>query len=150
MGIWDRLASVIKSYITDESDKIFGKNSAKTHNDSDLNAAYEELDGFLMGREASASCADFSAAEKSGNEAEKQKKAWPVPDPVRQDFAELGLTPDATAEECKETYKRLLKIHHPDRHANHDENMKKATDKAARVNAAYGRLVVWFRLQNQI
>jgi DnaJ-domain-containing protein 1 len=145
MGIWDRLESVIKSYINDEREKIFGKNSAKSHNDPDLNAAYDELDDFLRGREAPS-----SSAEKSGNEAEKQKKARPVPDPVRQDFAELGLTPDATADECKEVYKRLLKIHHPDRHANHDENMKKATDKAARVNAAYDRLVVWFRLQNQI
>jgi hypothetical protein len=145
MGIWDRLGSVIKSYITDESEKVFGKNSAKRHNDPDLNAAYEELDDFLRGREASS-----SFAEKSGREAERQKKARPVPEEVRQDFAELGLTPDATAEECKETYKRLLKIHHPDRHTNHDENMKKATDKAARVNAAYDRLVVWFRVQNQI
>ena len=150
MGIWDRLASVIKSYITDESDKIFGKNSAKSHNDPDINAAYEELDDFLRDRKASSSFADFSAAEKSGNEAEKQKKARPVPEEIRRDFAELGLTPDATAEECKETYKKLLKIHHPDRHAKHDENMKKATDKSARVNAAYDRLVIWFRLQNQI
>jgi DnaJ-domain-containing protein 1 len=145
MGIWDRLESLIKSYISDESEKIFGKNSSKSHNDPDLNAAHEELDGFLRDRKASS-----SSAEKSGNEAEKQKKARPVPEEVRQDLAELGLTPDATAEECKETYKRLLKIHHPDRHANHDENMKKATDKAARVNAAYDRLVIWFRLQNQI
>jgi len=145
MGIWDRLASVIKSYISDESEKIFGKNSANSHNDPDLNAAYEELDGFLRDRKTPS-----SSAEKSGNEAEKQKKARPVPEEVRRDLAELGLTPDATAEECKETYKKLLKIHHPDRHANHDENMKKATDKSARVNAAYDRLVVWFRLQNQI
>jgi len=145
MGIWDRLGSVIKSYVNDERDKVFGKTGAKRHNDPDLNAAYEELDDFLKGKGASA---EFK--EKSGNSAEKQKKARPVPEEVRQDFAELGLTPDATAEECKETYKRLLKIHHPDRHVNHDENMKKATEKAARVNAAYDRLVVWFRLQNQI
>jgi len=145
MGIWDRLGSVIKSYVNDEREKVFGKTGARRHNDPDLNDAYEELDDFLRGKEASS-----SFTEKSGNEAEKQKKARPVPDPVRQDFAELGLTPDATAEECKETYKKLLKIHHPDRHAKHDENMKKATDKAARVNAAYDRLVVWFRLQNQL
>jgi DnaJ-domain-containing protein 1 len=142
MGIWDRLASVIKSYITDESDKLFG-NRSKWRSDPDLDTAYEELDDYLKGK-------DSREKTSSREEAEKQKKARPVPDPVRQDFAELGLTPDATAEECKETYKRLLKIHHPDRHANHDENMKKATDKSARVNAAYDRLVVWFRLQNQI
>jgi len=143
MGIWDRLGSVIKSYVNDEREKVFGKTGPKRHNDPDLNAAYEELDDFLSGKQASA-----SFAEKSRNEDEKQKKAKPVPEEIRQDFAELGLTPDATAEECKEAYKKLLKIHHPDRHTNHDENMKKATDKAARVNAAYDRLVIWFRVQN--
>jgi curved DNA-binding protein CbpA len=145
MGIWDRLGSVIKSYVNDEREKVFGKTGAKRHSDPDLNAAYEELDDFLRGKEASS-----SFAEKSGNEDEKQKKARPVPEEIRQDFAELGLTPDATAEECKEAYKKLLKIHHPDRHTNHDENMKKATDKAARVNAAYDRLVIWFRVQNKL
>jgi DnaJ-domain-containing protein 1 len=145
MGIWDRLGNVIKSYINDDSDRLFRKNSAKKRNDRDLNAAYEELDDFLRGKEAPS-----SFAGKSGRETEKQKKAKPVPEEIRQDFAELGLTPDATAEECKEAYKKLLKIHHPDRHAKHDENMKKATDRAARVNAAYDRLVIWFRIQNQV
>ena len=142
MGIWERLGSVIKSYITDESDKLFG-NRSKWRTDPDLDAAYEELDGYLKGKD--------SREKTSGREeAEKPKKARPVPEEIRQDFAELGLTPNATAEECKEAYKKLLKIHHPDRHAKHEGNMNKATEKAARVNAAYDRLVVWFRVQNQI
>jgi len=141
MGIWDRLGNVIKSYINDESDKLFG-NRSKWRSDPDLDAAYEELDGYLNGKD--------SREKTSGKEeAYKQKKASPVPEEIRQDFAELGLTPDATAEECKEAYKKLLKIHHPDRHANHDGNMKKATEKAARVNAAYDRLVIWFHIQNK-
>jgi len=44
MGIWDRLGNVIKSYVNDEREKVFGKTGAKRHNDPDLNAAYEELD----------------------------------------------------------------------------------------------------------
>ena len=142
MGIWDRLGSVIKSYINDESDKLFG-NRSKWRTDPDLHAAYEELDDYLDGKGNSKKSSD-------SKEAYNQKKPKQVPEEIRQDFAELGLTPDATAEECKEAYKKLLNIHHPDRHAKHDENMKKATDKAARVNAAYDRLVVWFRVQNQI
>jgi len=142
MGIWDRLGSVIKSYITDESDKLFGDRS-KRRSDPDLDAAYEELDGYLRGK-------DSKERATSHEETEKQKKTRPVPEEIRQDFAELGLTPDATAEECKDAYKKLLKIHHPDRHANHEGNMNKATDKSARVNAAYDRLVVWFRIQNQL
>jgi DnaJ-domain-containing protein 1 len=147
MGIWDRLGSVVKSYINDDSGRIFGKTGAKRHSDPDLNAAYEELDDYLKGRDGKDS---GRAGRPAGEERGKQKKAKPVPEEIRQDFAELGLEPDATAEECKEAYKKLLKTHHPDRHANHDENMKKATDKAARVNAAYDRLAIWFRIQAQL
>jgi DnaJ-class molecular chaperone len=142
MGIWERLGNVIKSYFTDESDKLFG-NHSKWRTDPDLDAAYEELDGYLKGK-------DSGGKTSNREEAEKQKKPRPVPEEIRKDFAELGLTSDATAEECKDAYKKLLKIHHPDRHANHEGNMNKATDKSARVNAAYDRLVVWFRVQNQI
>ena len=142
MGIWNRLGNVIKSYITDESDKLFG-NRSKWRSDPDLDSAYEELDDYLKGK-------DSRERAFGQEEAEKQKKPKPVPEGIKQDFAELGLTPDATAEECKDAYKKLLKIHHPDRHANHEGNMNKATDKSARVNAAYDRLVVWFRVQNQL
>jgi len=142
MGIWERLGNVIKSYFTDESDKLFG-NHSKWRSDPDLDTAYEELDDYLKGK-------DSRERASSREETEKQKKTRPVPEEIRQDFAELGLTPDATAEECKEAYKKLLKIHHPDRHANHEGNMNKATAKSARVNAAYDRIIVWFRLQNQL
>jgi curved DNA-binding protein CbpA len=45
--------------------------------------------------------------------------------------------------ECKAAYKKLLKLHHPDRHAGHTGNMKKATEKSARINAAYDRIEKW-------
>ena len=52
MGIWDRLESVIKSYINDHEDpKVFGKNRSQGH-DPDLDAAYEELDDFLNGKDS--------------------------------------------------------------------------------------------------
>jgi curved DNA-binding protein CbpA len=62
---------------------------------------------------------------------------------LRGDFAELGLPFDASEEDCKQAYKKLLKIHHPDRHAGHEGNMKKATEKSARINAAYDRIQRW-------
>jgi DnaJ-domain-containing protein 1 len=127
MGIWDRLGNVIKSHINDE-ERVF---TGRRHSDPDLNAAYEELDDYLNREKA---WKDFGGAE------EKRK----VPEELRQDFAELGLTPEAGAEQCKEAYKRLLKIHHPDRHAAHEGNAKKATEKSVRINAAYERLMKWF------
>ena len=141
MGIWDRLESVIKSYLNDGKDTVYTKSGAKGQGDPDLNAAYEELDDFLKGNDSK----DKSKIWDDEKEKATEKKR-PAPEEIRRDFAELGLTPEATAEECKEAYKKLLKIHHPDRHTNHEGNMKKATEKTARVNAAYDRLEAWFRI----
>jgi len=149
MGIWDRLESVIKSYfndgkLADGKETVFTGSGARRHGDPDFDAAYEELDDFLKGNDSK---------EKSkvwGDEKDRAaERKRPVPEEIRRDFAELGLTPEATPEECKEAYKKLLKIHHPDRHANHEGNLKKATEKTARVNAAYDRLEAWFRIQKR-
>ena len=133
MGIWDRLGNVLKSYINDGSERVFGESRPRYTADDDFNAAYEELDDFLKG-------------EKTGK---KHPKTFyggrPVPPGLKRDFTELGLLPGASEEECKEAYKKLLKIHHPDRHSGNQELMKKATEKTARINASYDRLVTWFK-----
>jgi len=66
-----------------------------------------------------------------------------LPEILRKDFAELGVAFGASADDCKVAYKKLLKIHHPDRHAGHPGNMKKATEKSARINAAYQKIEHW-------
>ena len=155
MGIWERLGNVIKSYLNDDDneEKIPGNRPAgerypRGRGDPDFDAAYEELDDFLGGKDAKSKDPD-SARENFENGQESWEKAGrkprPVPEEIRKAFEELGLTPEASAGECKEAYKKLLKIHHPDRHTKHDGNMKKATEKSARVNAAYERLMKWFR-----
>lgn len=155
MGIWDRLGNVIKSYINDEGEKVFGSRGSASsgRRDPDLDAAYEELDDFLGGKGGR----EFPDSEKGSGDKKKpgpeggasqdtdRRSAASPPEEIRRDFAELGLTPEATAEDCKEAYKKLLKVHHPDRHAKHDGNLKKATEKSARLNAAYDRLAEWFR-----
>jgi DnaJ-class molecular chaperone len=65
------------------------------------------------------------------------------PESLRSDFEELGLAFGASADACKAAYKKLLKLHHPDRHAGHEGNMRKATAKSARINAAYDRIERW-------
>ena len=138
MGILGRLGNVVKSYLNDETDSIFGKKGrgsqsrgGNTH-DSDLNAAYQELDDFLNGKDSD-----------SQRAAPKEPVRRRVPAEILADFAELGISPEASAQECKAAYKKLLKIHHPDRHAGNPEALKKATEKTTRVNAAYRRIEVW-------
>ena len=137
MGIFDRLGNVIKSYINYDDIRVFSKTASQRRFDPDLDAAYEELDDFLKN-------------EDGGGKPKVNEEKKPVPEEIKKAFAELGLTLEASAEDCKEAYKKLLKIHHPDHHANHPENMKKATEKTTRVNAAYERLMEWFRDKDSV
>jgi hypothetical protein len=72
-----------------------------------------------------------------------ERRGGTPPETLRRDFAELGLPLGASEEACKGAYKKLLKIHHPDRHAGHEGNIKKATEKSARLNAAFDRIQKW-------
>jgi DnaJ like chaperone protein len=59
-------------------------------------------------------------------------------------YAILGLEPTATAEEVRATHKRLAKELHPDRQIAAglpEEMIKVATEKLARVNEAYDRIM---------
>jgi DnaJ-domain-containing protein 1 len=141
MGIWDRLGSVLKSYINDGVDHLNKEKPFGRSHDDDYNAAYEELEGFLKGEKA-----DSGTEARPNADSRRQHRNRSVPSELKADFAELGLTPEATEEECKEAYKKLLKTHHPDRHSNNPELIKNATEKSARINAAYDRLEKWDKL----
>jgi len=144
MGIWDRLGNVIKSYINDSDNDVFKRRAHRSSSDPDLNAAFEELNDYLKGGDGGKKSAGDGDERKTGSGSAGERKK-PMPEELKKDFAELGLSPDASAEDCKAAYKKLLKLHHPDRHAGHEGNLKKATEKASRVNAAYDRLVKWFQ-----
>jgi hypothetical protein len=164
MGIFDRLEDLIKSYINDEDTRIFGKNGGRPPSgDPDVDAAFEELNEFLSGGGTSGGGAFRGAGRGAWGERRFPGGAWQespgaergpraggaaaglIPEEIRRDFAELGLEPGAPEEACKAAYKKLLKLHHPDRHAGRPENMKKATEKSARINAAYDRIEGWRR-----
>jgi DnaJ-domain-containing protein 1 len=148
MGFFDRIEHIIKSYLNDEDDAVFGRPAGKWRSsspDPDMEAAFEELNDFLSGGSGKKKTA-FGPGEHTGwGRAENFGAASAFPEALRQDFAELGLAPGASAEECKAAYKQLLKKHHPDHHAGHPGNMRKATEKSARLNAAYDRIERWRR-----
>jgi hypothetical protein len=170
MGIFDRLGDVIKSYLNDEDSRLFGSSSRReTYGDPDLEAAFEELNDYLgsgseqkAGKFSDPGAGDWGSAGnrreggnsrntggsfrgKEGNfrDAGRSARRGRIPESLRGDFEELGLPLGASSEDCKAAYKRLLKLHHPDRHAGHPGNMKKATEKSARINAAYDRIEKW-------
>ena len=151
MGIFDRLGSVINSYLNDFGDKTSYnfKPSNRFYNDPDLDAAYEELNDYLSGGKASSR---ESRSEKEWSEyfwQETEAKSGgkkPPPEELREDFEQLNVPFGADNETCKTAYKNLLKIHHPDRHVGHEGNYKKATEKSAKINAAWDRIEKWRRL----
>jgi DnaJ-domain-containing protein 1 len=136
MGVFDRLGDVIRSYINDLGPGPSG--------DPDLDAAFEELDDFLAGDKPRFEEEGY-ASQEGGADARRSGSAGPgtPPESLRRDFDELELPFGASAEECKKAYKQLLKLHHPDRHAGHEGNIRKATAKSARINAAYDRIEKW-------
>jgi DnaJ-domain-containing protein 1 len=137
VGIFDRLSDVIRSYLNDAgSDPSRRPSSGGRRVDPDLDAAYEELNDFLGGEKRRF---EPGTASPGGRDA---GRVMP-PESLRGDFAELGLDFGASPDACKAAYKKLLKLHHPDRHAGHEGNMKKATAKSARINAAYDRIERW-------
>ena len=142
MGIWDRLGNVIRSYLNEDDPFVRsarGNRASYGREDPDLNAAYEELNDYLKGEKK-------ETAKERAEEKRAEERVRPVPEEIRKDFEELGLTPDASAGECKAAYKKLLKLYHPDRHTGDPANLKKATEKSARLNAAYDRLIRWFSI----
>jgi DnaJ-domain-containing protein 1 len=142
MGIFDRLGDVLKSYLNGEDARIFGGGTGRT-GDADYDAAMDELDE-MLGKEKhnDASGASSSSGASSTSSGASSRRA--MPQEVAAAFAELGLAPSATFDECKAAYKKLLKIHHPDRHAGHAGNLKKATEKTSRLNAAFDKIEKWF------
>jgi DnaJ-domain-containing protein 1 len=141
MGIFERLGTLISSYLND--DDGFGPPGGNT-GDPDLRAAYDELDEFLTGDEVRTKGPGYTGKREDAGRADNRgRDAVPVPEDLRADFAELGVPFGAGEKACRDAYKKLLKLHHPDRHAGHAGNMKKATEKTARLNAAYDRIEKW-------
>ena len=146
MGILRRLETVIRSYINNgssPSSSVRSGNPNPYSADPDLNEAYEELDDLLYGKDKEQDD-PFDAKDHPSREQKKTNDEKPIPDEIKRDFAELGLSPDATLNECRKAYKKLLKIHHPDLHAGHEANSRKATMKMTAVNASYERLIDWY------
>ena len=142
MSIWSRLGNLINSYVNDLGGDFTQRQTDggfKSYNsDPDIDEAYEELNDFLN-----------QGQKRTGNTGETARQSARSsgvklpPEELRPDFECLGVSFGADAETCKAAYKKLLKIHHPDRHAGHEGNFKKATERSAKINAAWDRIEKW-------
>ena len=156
MGIFDRLGDVINSYFNDFSDKTNRGFSSPGGNfggsgDPDVDAAYEELNDFLNNKEPRTEnrrseyrwSDNTDNSTRSGASSSRSASSNMPPEELRSDFEKMEVPFGADEETCKAAYKKLMKIHHPDRHAGHEGNFKKATERSARINAAWDRIDKW-------
>jgi len=151
MGVWSRLGSVINSYLNDFGEQTSAR--LKTSGDPDFDEAYEELNDFLNRREPRAGAKGRNenvgrdtrqgTYQNPGAAGERSSGAKLPPEELRADFECLGVPFGADNDTCKAAYKKLLKIHHPDRHAGHEGNFRKATERSAKINAAWDRIEKW-------
>ena len=137
MSIWDRIGTVINSYFDDYGGNTYHR--YKSTGDPDFDAAYEELNDFLNNKnhQYEKKHPEYKNTDTTSNTSNLPPKE------LLFDFEKLGVPFGADEETCKVAYKNLMKIHHPDRHAGHEGNFKKATERSARINASWDRINKW-------
>lgn len=69
----------------------------------------------------------------------------PLDKQLHQWYANLELEPDASLDDVKASYKRLMKKYHPDKHADDPDRHKAATELAQSLTNAYQSLLDYHR-----
>ncbi len=59
---------------------------------------------------------------------------------MKDPYKVLGVSPTATDEEIKATYRSLARRYHPDNYANDEEGAKSASERMKEINAAYDEI----------
>ena len=85
---------------------------------------------------------------KESHEPKKGMRLVPVPRELMEDFLVLGLRPGEPLEECKNAWKRLVKMHHPDKHQGDDDEKRMAEQATINITRSYRRIRQWFESGN--
>ncbi len=126
--LFDRLGRLFRSW----SDK---PSEAYTE-DADQRAAEEELEAFLRGEPPRKSSSQGSKSYHHERPAREQPR--PVLDPkILAAYQVLGLTGQESWEAIDSAHKKLLRQHHPDRHASNPKAYQEATVTSQRLNEAF-------------
>lgn len=127
--IFDRFGNLLRSFLHDDESKRTGDTS---FSDPDLQDAWNELEDFLQGGDSTAN------ASKTPFTQHVETPAVPVE--LNADYALLKSKPGAPLAEVAKSYRQLLRIHHPDRHAADPAAFAKATEKTKSLTSAFRRI----------
>ena len=132
MDIFDRLGTLIRSYMVGESQtRPEGRTTGTA--DPDFTSAWEELDEFLHGKTE-------RVGRKTSGTHGRATQSGSVPAELEQDFRNLEVPVGAPFEQVRESYRRLIVVYHPDRYATNPRKHQLATEITKKLNYSYSRL----------
>jgi len=145
--IFERFERLFKSWTTQDVGSHSDRTGKKS-GDPDVDAAMDELDDFLSAARGNDQASERERARKRAEEEARNRTSARHPSTARDPrlaaaYEYLGLPFGTPLEEVKAKYKKLLLKHHPDRHAGHPENVRKATETSARINEAWRIIESW-------
>lgn len=140
MSLTKRLLQVARANLTDFKDALRRDELRSLLRDEELPDEAESVGG-KVGEQARVI---RDAAEDAWERAYEAAKNRTGIDPRlasevdrRKWYRTLELEPGATKDDVRKAYRRLLRIYHPDRHANDPEKYKAATEVTRRITEAY-------------
>lgn len=133
--IFDRLGEVLRSWLRSSPD------NTSSATDPHMQEAWDELNTYLNGEE------DFRSRGSSRNRSrddDTRRRNEHVSqgeiENLREDYANLEVSPGASFEQVKRSYKKMLRRYHPDRHSMDPEKLKLATEITTKINESYSRI----------
>lgn len=133
--MFDRLGSLLKSYVDDEYTHSSGRsNASKT---SGRKTEFKAQGASFSNEHSRSSNAHAHTSEVFRNRVI-------VPRELFGDFVQLGLTSSASLEICKKNHKKLMIKYHPDKHVSNPFALIHANEISARINMSFQRICRWF------
>ncbi|RPJ09734.1 MAG: J domain-containing protein [Spirochaetaceae bacterium] len=134
---FDRLGSIFKSIFT-EDEKQTGEGSRRYFND-DMQDAWDELEDYLNEGKADQK-PRTKRAETSQKADVNQLRRRARQEALKQDYANLKVPFGASFQVVKDSYKKLLRQYHPDKHASDPAKQKLATEITQKINQSYQKI----------
>jgi len=135
--LFDRLGSLFKSIFTEEEKNTHS--GSRRYFDDDMQDAWDELEDYL--NDGKAEHKPKTRQTETGHKAsvdELRRKARQ--EALKQDYANLKVPFGAAFQVVKESYKKLLRQYHPDKHAGDPAKLKLATEITQKINQSYRKI----------
>ena len=128
MGYYERLGAILRERLDADDDPFAGLAAEAAKKKEKLRGERER--------------ARPQQEERHGPK--KSPRLVPVPRELMEDFLVLGLKPGEPLEECKNAWKLLLKMHHPDKNQGGDGEKRMAELTTINITRSYKRIKQWF------